>query len=137
MFSLKSKVDHIQAFVFKMIRKAILAVFFICISSTLLANAVMPGGYAKMDPNDFKDLQTKLQNSNVQSVMGTKDSSVKVESIESASKQIVAGTNYLIFANVLVDKKPQKCCFKAFQSLPPQQTFKVICANCDRTCECK
>lgn len=142
-FSLKVKVDREQAFIIEMFRQAnIFAISFVCISSILLASAEtipdgIPGGYSKVAPKDLKDLQTKLQNSNFKTAMGAKDSNVKVEKINSAYQQVVAGMNYKIEATLLVDKKSKKCCFLVNKSLPqPKQTFTVKCAQCGSTCEC-
>lgn len=119
-----------------MIRQAnIFAILFICISHILFANAGLPGGYSPVAESQLGSLQAKLQNSNFQTALGTKDSGAKVVKINSAYQQVVAGMNYQINATVLVNKEPQNCCFEIFQSLPPV-SIKVNCAQCGSTCEC-
>lgn len=87
----------------------------------------MPGGYSNMDKDteDFHDLATELQESNLSGVM---NGQATVKRVEEAQKQIVAGTNYRILGEVEVDGQSQSCCFQAFKSL--KGDFSVNCVDC-------
>lgn len=118
-----------------MVRQTIIfAISFICISSILHANAQgLPGGYSPVKPPNFKNLQTKIQNY-YQTALGPTGANLKVKVI-SACQQVVAGLNYDIRAYVLVNNAWIKCCFKAFQSLPPEQKFSITDVRCGPTCK--
>lgn len=115
---------------------------FIAISSILVSDAASArtGGFSKVSPDNLIVLQTKLQNSNFQSVMGSKSSSMKVQSIDSAEQQVVAGMNYKIKATVSENGTQKKCCFFVEEGLPQKdgkQKFNVTCAQCGDQCDCK
>lgn len=57
----------------------------------------------------------------------------KVQNIVTAQSQRVNGINYRIFANVLVDKNAQLCCFAMHESFFGPIT--VSCAECGE-CSC-
>lgn len=114
------------------------ALAFVFISVLLIADAQrIVGGYSKVLPDHYNELQMKLQNSNLQSALGGKSSCVRVVEIVSAEQQVVAGMNYRIIAVIDINGKSQKYCFLLFQSLPPV-TVKVNCAAAmnGATCEC-
>lgn len=122
-----------------MFRQAsIFAVFLlICILIIDSASGRM-GGYSTVPLEKLNDLKPKLQSSNFQSALKSTGSGIKIQKINSASKQVVAGMNYRIKANVLVNGKSKECCFAVHEGLPQnggKQRFNVKCAQCGG-CEC-
>lgn len=72
--------------------------------------------------------------------MGSKSSSMKVQSVDYAEQQVVAGMNYKIKATVLENGTQEKCCFFVEEGLPQKngkQKFNVTCAQCGDQCDCK
>lgn len=123
-----------------MFRQAnILAFLIVLVSALLMVDAqTMVGGYSDVSPDDYKNLQIKLESSNLQSAIGAANSCVRVVKIVSASQQVVAGMNYKIIAIIDINGTQKKYCFKVFQSLPPV-TVTVQCAAQQygsTTCEC-
>lgn len=112
-----------------MFRQAnIFAILFVVISALLIADAqTMVGGYSDVSPNEYKNLQIKLENSNLRSAIGAPNSCVRVVKIVSASQQVVAGLNFKIVAVIDINGNKKKFCFKVYQSLPPV-TVTVQCA---------
>lgn len=139
------KVDRAQAFILKMIRQATIfaVISFTCISSILLADTVssMAGGFSQVPPGKLKELQTKLQNSNIESALGTQPGfHLKVLKIDSAEQQVVAGMNYNIKATISENGRPKTCCFFVNQGLPQQNgktSFNIKCAQCGPQCDCR
>lgn len=106
----------------------ILAFSFVFISALLMVDAqTIVGGYSDVSPDEYKNLQIKLENSNLRAAVGAGNSCVRVVKIVSASQQVVAGMNYKIIAIMDINGKPTKYCLKVYQSLPPV-TVTVQCA---------
>lgn len=104
------------------------------------AEESLPGGFAKVPKNELEDLQTKLQNSNFQTVLGVGGPGVKVLKIDSASEQVVAGMNYEIKATISDNGTTKTCCFFVEESLPQKNgktRFNVTCARCGPHCKCE
>lgn len=123
-----------------MFRKAgIFAFTLVFISTLLIVNAqTLVGGYSELSPNEFKNVQNLLENSNLRTAIGATNSCVKVVQVVSASRQVVAGLIYKIVAIIEINGVQKTYCFKVYQSLPPV-TVTVQCAavQCGCSiCEC-
>lgn len=87
------------------------------------------GGYSALSPTQYASLKSDLNSSNLYKAMNETDSdNVRVIRIIKAQKQVVAGMNYEILAEVANGCDFEICCIKAFRSL--QRDFSVCCADC-------
>lgn len=86
------------------------------------------GGYSNMDKDseDFSDLKTGLEESNLSGVLTSDQATLK--RLEEAQQQVEAGMNYRILGEIEIDGQSQMCCFQAFRSL--KGDFSVKCADC-------
>ena len=86
----------------------------LCFSSILIADAllIMPGGRYPVSSDQFDELKTQLENSNLDSALGG-DSSVQIKDILSATQQAVPGMDYHILAYVSIKGEIKKVCFFA------------------------
>lgn len=123
-----------------MFRQVNIFVFTLVVASALVVvdAQTIAGGYSDVNPSEYKNLQIKLENSNLRSAVGATNSCVRVVKINSASRQVVAGMNYKIVATIEINGQQKTYCFKVYQSLPPV-TVTVQCAAeqlGSTVCEC-
>lgn len=106
----------------------VIFIFFFFYLSVESFGKMKAGGYSNMDRNSegFNDLKTELEESNLSGVLTSDQATVK--RLEEAQQQVVAGMNYRILGEIVIDGQSQMCCFQAFRSL--KGDFSVSCADC-------
>lgn len=83
-----------------------------------------PGGFFAVKQDELSELLSQLKNSDVGRSL---PAGAQFQNISSAQQQVVAGTNFKINADVLINGAVQTYCVKAFRSL--NQEFNVGSAS--------
>lgn len=100
----------------------IISLLFVLISTFLAVDAQIAegGGFNAVKKRGFPDLFSELDNSNAYEFLPT---GAIIQRIKSAQFQVVAGTNFKINADILVNGAIKPYCFKAFRSR--QRDFSI------------
>lgn len=95
---------------------------FVLISTFVIADAQLANGegFNTVRKRGFPDLFSALDNSNAYDLIPL---GAEIQRIKSAQYQVIAGTNFKIIADVLVNGAVKPYCFRAFRS--PQRDFSV------------
>ena len=110
-----------------MIRNIFTVSLIVCFSSILIADASLAGGRSPVPSNEYDELKSQLESSNMGSTLG--DSSAQVLDILSATQQDASGIKYHILATVAIKGRVENICFTVQHNPRARRNFFVTKAQ--------